>query len=37
LSLDIQTQLDAIWFKGANVQATLNKAGSMANSRISTS
>jgi multiple sugar transport system substrate-binding protein len=36
LAADIQTATDAIFFKGADVQATLNKVATMVNSRITT-
>jgi multiple sugar transport system substrate-binding protein len=35
LQQDIQTGIDAIWYKGADVQATLNQVATMANARIS--
>jgi multiple sugar transport system substrate-binding protein len=37
LEADLETVIDAIWFKGADVQTTLNKAATLANSRISPS
>jgi len=37
LAQDLQTVIDAIWLKGADVQTTLNKAATLANSRISPS
>ena len=37
LNTDLQTVIDAIWFKGADVQTTLNKAAQLANSRITPS